>query len=131
MLRIKDMCLKIGCLSKLKNVEGSWKDFIVSQLPGCNLDYLLECNTKVEDLPWNVRKNNFWYDVFQYWCWLNYKSIDHLNRKGDIMNSNIWLNSNIRINKKVIFWTNWFNNGITKLSDIISADGIKFCSLLN
>ena len=66
-LRIKDMCLKLGWLNRLKNLEGSWKDYIVRQLPKCSLEYLLECNIKLEALPGKISKSSFWYDVLQYW----------------------------------------------------------------
>ena len=35
----------------------------------------------------------------------------------------LWFNEHISIDKKAIFWKRWYNRGITKVSDILTAEG--------
>ena len=118
----KDTSLKLSWLTRLLSCEGNWKEPIMSSLPNIDLEYLLQCNMTFDDFPCKLNVNSIWRDVFSYWCAYNYKSIDHLNRYANICNTNIWFNSNVKIGKKVVFWRDWYDKGITKLSHLFKGN---------
>ena len=71
-------------------------------------------------------KGSFWHDVFLAWCTLNYKTIDYHNHSADILASNVWLNSNVLINKNPVFWKSWYGNSIKYIHDLINVRENRF-----
>ncbi len=41
------------------------------------------------------------------------------NTSQDILEQSLWLNNNIKINNKIIYWKSWTNAGIMYINDII------------
>jgi len=125
-IKVKDMSLKVAWINRLITLEGSWKDVVVKAIPIHDLEYFFKCNIHCNDLKLNLNINSIWNDVFRYWCKLNYKSIDYLNEASAILQSNLWLNSNMKIGKKLIFWKNWFDNGITIIENLFNVKTKEF-----
>jgi hypothetical protein len=113
--------IKITWLARLINMEGIWKSRLLEILK-VNPEYLLKCNIKYEDLPFKKELKNLklWEEIFKYWCEENYeeKTMD-INK---IMDQSLWFNTNIKINKRVIYWEKWYNDGFKWLADLIFMD---------
>ena len=65
-------------------------------------------------------KNQFWKDVLT--------SLIKISQKLEMTEENIlkiptFYNSNICIDKKYIFWTDWYNKGIRFLNDLVKENG--------
>jgi len=124
--------LKVKWLNKLLNnrddlKEEFWLHWVLHNIPEVDIDYLLTCNIKKEDIDKVVRfkVKSFWYEIFYEWCFLNYDH--HLISKADIMHQNIWFNSHIKVGNKMIFNKNMYKAGVRYIKDIVKKG--KFLQL--
>ena len=125
-ISLKNACLKIGWLGRVDSMSGSWKDFFVNTLPITDMEYFLRCNIKHSDLELGFKDGSFWSDVMYNWCDFNYRNIDYLNQNDTILSSNIWLNSNILINKKTVMWKSWYDKDIRYINDLVCVKQNRF-----
>jgi exonuclease III len=113
--------IKLNWVSRLLNMDGIWKSYLL-QIIDIEPEYLLRCNIKYKDLPFKKKLNQLklWEEIMKFWCEENYEeNIDTIQK---IMNQSIWLNSNIKVNKQVILWKNWLEEGFKWLADLIFMD---------
>ena len=97
-------------------MEGTWKSYVANKIP-IDLRYMTRCNIKFADLPFKFEKNNIWNEIWLQWCMENHRNdIDTVEL---ILNQNLWFNSHIRKNKKVIFLKEWENRGMRWISDLL------------
>ena len=77
---------------------------------------LWSCNLAKEDVELCVgNKNRFWKDVVKAWCKYHYTPDPRQNQI-------IWLNSEIRINGRPVYWSKPAAMGLMYVSDIVSKE---------
>ena len=67
----------------------------------------------------NQLKNNFWRDVIISWNELVKKSNDGKN----IAQESLWLNNNIKIGNKSVYYRVWFSKGVRTINDLLDDFG--------
>ena len=118
-LQSQNQALKISWITKLLNIEGIWKSYVINKIP-VDIRYMARCNIKFADLPFKFHQNSLWNEIWLNWCVENYiKEIDTVEL---ILNQNLWYNSHITRNKKPIYMKKWEQQGIRWISDIIHED---------
>ena len=83
-------------------------------------DLIWQTQLHKEDIKLICENQSFWRNILTVWCELNTQLV---TTKRQVEEQVIWLNSNIRINKKPSLYVNWYKKGITRIKDIIHADG--------
>jgi hypothetical protein len=66
-------------------------------------------------------KNQFWKDVLYAW-----KSVIEKDENKDWTNflaNTVWLNKQVKIDKRTIFYPEWFNRGVKFVNDFVNDDG--------
>ncbi len=113
--------------SKNTCVWGNMIEFLFKPLGG--LELLLELNCKAKDVH-DICKQKipaFYQSVLRAWYILQNKICNNLDYNAVSKNEIIWGNDKIRLNGKVLFFTEWIAANIIKLKDII--DKKQFISL--
>ena len=66
-------------------------------------------------------KNQFWKDVLYAWKFV----IDKDENKDwtNFLANTVWLNKQVKIDKRTIFYPEWFNRGVKFVSDFVNDDG--------
>jgi hypothetical protein len=74
-------------------------------------------NISVKDIISNklTHRNYFWKDVLLSWAELSYKEKLH---KSETDSQQLWYNSHIKVQKKVIYYKEWNEKGIKCVKDI-------------
>jgi len=80
------------------------------------------------DLSLQKTNNSIWNDVLKYWCEFNYKPAHHFLRRNEIVATQLWLNSVIRIRDHPVFWKKWYEKNIKIMKDIIDPVTRNFYS---
>ena len=114
--------LKITWIQRLlDNSNANWKSLVYNQLPDVG-EYLWTCNFNKKEVNYAFPKlcNSFWIDVLKAWAEYNFHSPSN---RSEIIKQNIWFNSHITINNKILFYKTWFRAGITIMSDLINNQG--------
>jgi hypothetical protein len=100
--------------------QASWKVvplLHLKELLGINtFKCSLSCVEKPTDLP------DFYWQIIK--SWNEVKTItSNLDNPLDIRRECLWLNKNIKIEKKEVNWDTWQNKGINLIHDIVNKDG--------
>ena len=70
------------------------------------------------------KNNSFWCDIFTSWlCVMKNTECKKYNINNKYCNIPIWFNSNIKIDKKDVFFKTWYQKGVKTIGDFLSADG--------
>ena len=83
-------------------------------------DFIWQIQLVLQDLNCIVKENNFWVEVLR--TWLNFTFDDPISNE-QVRKQTIWFNSNIRIGRKPVFWSKWFEAGILKMKDVVNENG--------
>ena len=112
--------LKIAWVKRLLNMNnrGNWKYFYEHELDKLGGNLLWHCNINPADNCLKVIKNNFISEVVTSWF-----NIVHTNGVQNYRQQILWNNSSIRIDNHVVFWKDWYNNGVKYFGDILSENG--------
>jgi len=80
-----------------------WAEWIINQCDKIDLNYFFKCNICYTDLDKVIKlsKLNPWHEILTEWCKYNFDKLPFA--EDDIVNQNLWFNSNIKINKKNAF----------------------------
>jgi exonuclease III len=115
--------IKMNWITRLCSIDGVWKQYIINKMK-VNIEYMARCNIKYKDLPFRFPKKSMWDEIWQLWCEENYKEV---KTTEDILNQNLWYNSHIKSNKKVLYWKNWDEADIRWVADLIfeNDEGVK------
>jgi len=121
-VKLKEKCLKLSWIPRLITCSGNWKAGVLDALSITEetLEYFLHSNLKECDLPLNMRNYPLWYEIFKQWCKINHSDANDLYYISDILKSNIWWNSSIKINKQVLYKKTWHNAGISIIEDLVN-----------
>ena len=114
---LKEKALKISWIKRLlENDTQSYSPYLAS-VTKIKLEILLQCNLKTADMQhgFSSPPPSFWVNVLSYWFEQNFT--EHGKSKTPGMEI-IWFNSNIRIENKVIFYKNFYENNITQVNQL-------------
>jgi len=127
-LKLKEKCLKLYWLRRLYECSGSWKQYVLDTLrvKESTVEYLLRGNIKCSDLPKTLVHLPMWDDILKFWCKINYAEPDFVYNINDILETNLWYNSSLNIDKKLTFWEDWYDKNIRTINDLIDIETGKF-----
>ena len=118
-LESQNQALKLSWIPRLVQIEGVWRSYVLDKLP-TDVRYLARCNLKYSDLPFKFPKTSIWNEIWLQWCLHNYSNT--VDTTEQILNQNIWFNSHIKVNNKLIYMQKWEEKGIRWISDLILED---------
>ena len=102
-LRFKDMALKITWVQILEK-ETDYSKMIYPTLHPMGKG-IFRCHTRPADAIQIGITSKFWLDLVKAWCHYNFKY------KTRIDNQILWLNSDIKINNRIVFWKDCWGAG--------------------
>jgi hypothetical protein len=102
------------------NDQASWKAFpnlfLYGLLENNTFKCNMECLTRPKDFP------DFYWEVLKYW--FEIKSLVTMqDNVPDIRRECLWLNKNIKVNKKEVRWYSWQKKGINIIHDLLTKQG--------
>ena len=119
-IRAKQSALKITWIFKLE------KDPILAE---CAYR-ALNCHNRLRNLIWRSNmspkdvkrwfEDSYWKQVAYAWSKIHYHDPQN---KREVLNQLIWMNTNILIQGKPVFWKSWFDQDINFLEDVFNEDG--------
>jgi hypothetical protein len=116
--------LKAMWIKRISVIEGNWKQYILDKLPQRDVEYFMQCSIKFTDIPNKPHKEDFWNEALIQWCILNQEHTDKKNWElEDIYEEGIWWNSNIRVDKQVLDYKNWADQGIKFVHHLLTEEG--------
>ena len=83
-----------------------------------NLAFSTKCNFPTNILDHEEKLPTFYKKILDYWC--EFKSSMELDCKTHPKNELLWNNRKILIENKPIFYHEWYDAGIIKISDILN-----------
>lgn len=125
----QNKAIKISWIPRLMELEGTWRCYVLDKIP-INIQYMARCNIKFADLPFKFPKHTIWNEIWVQWCLENYK--DEIIYPDEILNQNLWFNSHIRIQNKVVCYKTWENKGIRWVNDLLFEENdmtLRFLTL--
>ena len=132
-LTTQNKSLKISWIIRMKD-NPAWEVFVTKQLGEIG-ELFWECNLHQSDTKEIHVKfvGSFVKDIIDAWCEYNYYTPKD---KVHILNQLIWLNSFIKIDKKVVLYNSWLQAGVIYIKDLIDANGSfleygEFCTKYN
>lgn len=120
--KIMEKALKITWVNRIQDEsQGSWK-IIPNQLlyKYGGLAFLTKCNCTTGILDIDDELPTFYKKVLDYWC--EFKISTGIDSKTNPKNEILWNNRNILVGKKTVFYKNWYDAGITKISDLLNQN---------
>ena len=116
-IRTKDESLKIAWVKRImENEQDSISPFLCRNIK-VDLHLFFHCNLKITDMNacWYEKPSSFWYNILKTWCQSNYRTADEVEFPDEEI---LWLNSNIRIRGKIVFYKNMYMMGINRIKDL-------------
>ena len=80
-----------------------------------------QANLNISDITKNFPPS-FWRDVLE--CWNGYK--EKIKETTEFRHQIIWLNSDIRIGNKIVFWNKWYESGIITIDQLMQPKTARF-----
>jgi hypothetical protein len=68
-----------------------------------------------------LKTDLFWKDVLYAWKFVIEK--DENKDWTNFLANTVWLNNQVKIDKRTIFYPEWFNRGVKFVSDFVNDDG--------
>ncbi|XP_063415179.1 uncharacterized protein LOC134697074 [Mytilus trossulus] len=117
------LALKCTWIRRLFKTDNKWQNVFLSNVH-VELEKFYGCGSVyIQKLQQHI-KNKFWQDVLKAWQLLREK--EEYDSWECFLASPIWLNNNIKVANKPIFYKDWFENGIRFINDIVNEDGTFF-----
>jgi exonuclease III len=116
----QNAAIKCTWLIKAALQNGPWTYRLKQHLGQITIEELLTSNIRWEDIESKIPKNSMWYEAVKYWCKENYRKDPETPQ--DIRRERLWLNSNIRIQDKILRKEKWINNNILCIDDILQPN---------
>ena len=119
-LQAKQDSIKISWIFKLE--ENTFLSACAYETLGKKLNSLVwRCNIKVKDakIEFLDNVNNFWVQVLLAWCKINYKKPVG---KEAVLGQILWMNSNIKVNGRLVIWGSWINKNIITIEDLMKME---------
>ena len=116
-LRNKEMSLRVSWIKVINNDSEIAALAYNALIPQLGED-IWRCNLQPKDLTVLKITPSFWRDVLYSWCQYNYQ--DNIQEPTTQF---VWLNSNICIAKKPVFWKQAYANGLRQLHQLVIGGG--------
>ena len=84
------------------------------------LAFLTNCNFAISIFDLDDALSTFYKKVLEYWC--KFKILTGIDSKTNPKTEILWNNRKILVGKKPVFNQNWYDTGITKISDILNQN---------
>ena len=110
---------KVSWIRRTIQSNSKWVQLHKFLYPDMNVMYY---GTSVPDKYIKNQTNKFWKDVFISWNTF----VKTFTNDKDICKESLWLNNNIKIDGKTVFFKSWFNKGIRIVNDVL--DDLGFIS---
>ena len=110
--------LKATWIRRLITDNCKWQDYILKDV---NLEKLTAVDTKYAEEIMKKIDNPFWKDVLTGFIKTN-KNTKLEEGSSHILKTPIFYNSNICIDKKYVFWKDWYNKGIRFINDLVKEN---------
>ena len=120
--KIMEKALKITWVSRIQDEsQAPWK-IIPNQLlhKHGSLAFLTNCNFAPSMLDLDDKLPTFYKKMLDYWS--EFKIATGIDSKTNPNNEIVWNNRKILVGKKPVFYQNWYDAGITKISDILNQN---------
>ena len=120
-LSTKDESLKIAWAKRiLDNDESHISPFLAINVR-INLHMFFRCNLNENDLStcWLQKPSSFWVNVLSTWCKSNFRLANEIEFPDEEI---LWLNSNIKINGRVVFIKEMYERGVNRVLDLKKDD---------
>ena len=120
-LTTKDEALKIAWVKRiLENEETQISPFLAKYMK-INVHMFFHCNLKENDIHYCLyqKPSSFWHNVLSIWCKSNYRLPSEVESPNEEI---LWFNSNIRINRHVVFFKGGYEKGVNKVLDLKKDD---------
>ena len=112
-LEIKDKALKISWVKILAEEENLEKIVYINNIPELGRR-IWDCNMRPSDVKYFI-KDKFWINVFE--AWFQFK--DKCDSLSKVEHQMIWLNSNIRVERRPIIWKKAISYGLYYVKQLI------------
>ncbi len=122
-LKKKDSALKIQWIKRIAENK-KLASLAYYFLPGLG-PMLWKCNLNFKHAAKFMSVQNFWYDVLVSWCKYNFEELENID---SIMNSIIWLNSEITVKDKPLMSKKCIENDILYIKDLVNMHSGDFMS---
>ena len=99
--------------------ENNWVIIVNELLPNMRLPDLLNCDIDLKN-PFLETLPNFYRNIIH--TWFSMKPTFSPDNEQNIHHKTLWLNKNVTVNGKDIFWANWYKKGILYVKDILNAN---------
>ena len=120
--KIMEKALKITWVNRIQDEsQAPWK-IIPNQLlhKHGSLAFLTNCNFAASMLDLDDKLPTFYKKMLDYWS--EFKIATGIDSKTNPNNEIVWNNRKILVGKKPVFYQNWYDAGITKISDILNQN---------
>lgn len=107
-----------------KDWDSTQLNILANQFLPIKGEIFWRCNIAPQDVN-RVVSPSFWRDVAFAWSKINFKIPKN---RTQIRSQILWYNSNIKINKRIVFYKRMFQAGIATIDDILLADKHGFMS---
>ena len=97
----------------------NWVLIVNELLPNIKLPELLHCDINVNN-PFIETLPAFYKDIISTWCRIKEQYCSE--NEQNIFHRTLWLNKNITVDGKDIFWNTWYKGGIMYIKDILNAN---------
>ena len=124
----KQLALKISWIRKSVDGENFFWKIILQEIMPLPLSQIWSANIKIKDINSILPINSIGKDLWKTWAKFNYVETQYSNPE-EIFNQQIWLNTNIRVNKQVIIKNSIRNLAITQIKEIYRADSSRFYTI--
>ena len=84
------------------------------------LAFQTKCNFATNIFDLDDALPTFYKKMFDYWC--EFKILTGIDSKTNPKNEILWNNKKILVGKKPVNYQNWYDAGITKISDILNQN---------
>ena len=111
-----------------ENNKSQWGSLVKNILQPVGGVTVFKCNIKQEDVSRLKVKSNFWTDVISSWCEYNYTQDV---KQCKINTQIIWLNSQIRIDNKLIYHKQCIENGLLELNQLYNDNRLLDRNMIN
>ena len=121
-INVKNKSLKLAWIPRIFcNFNCFWVECIKSNLH-FPMEHILAGNLNKKDIATCLGHctSTFWYEMFQYWAELNFTNT--VSTFEDVANQPVWLNSNIKCHKKLLYSDSLISKKLVYVSDILNSD---------
>ena len=120
--KIMEKALKITWVNRIQDESQAPGKIIPNQLlhKHGSLAFLTNCNFAPSMLDLDDKLPTFYKKMLDYWS--EFKIATGIDSKTNPNNEIVWNNRKILVGKKPVFYQNWYDAGITKISDILNQN---------